>query len=75
MTDGGKPSSVQPEELLPNHEAARLLGVKPSATVMWRHQSCGPAYVKVGRLVYYRRADIARWLAAQVCDPEAAGRA
>jgi excisionase family DNA binding protein len=67
-----KPTAVDPDELIPNDEAARILGVKPQTPVMWRHEKRGPAYLKVGRLVYYRRADIARWLAAQIRDPEAA---
>jgi predicted DNA-binding transcriptional regulator AlpA len=67
-----RPAAVDPDELIPNDEAARILGVKPATTTMWRHENRGPAYLKVGRLVYYRRADISRWLAAQLCDPEAA---
>lgn len=63
---------IDPESLITNDEAARLLGLKPQTLMMWRHESRGPAYVKVGRYVYYRRTDLSSWLTSHRCDPEAA---
>jgi len=63
---------VDPEELIGNNEAAKLIGVAPETLVQWRYQKRGPCFLKVGRLVWYRRADLAAWLAAQRRDPAAA---
>jgi predicted DNA-binding transcriptional regulator AlpA len=65
-------TEVDPDELIENDRTAKLLGVQPSTLVTWRSERRGPVYLKVGRLVYYRRADIRTWLAAQMRDPEAA---
>jgi predicted DNA-binding transcriptional regulator AlpA len=64
--------SVEPEELVSCEKAAKALGVKAQTLANWRSEKQGPRYVKVGRLVYYRRSDICAWLASQVRDPQAA---
>lgn len=66
------PASVDPDELIGNDKAAKLIGVAPETLVQWRYQKRGPCYLKVGRLVWYRRADLCAWLAAQRRDPTAA---
>lgn len=65
-------ASVDPEELIGNDQAAKLIGVAPETLVQWRYLGRGPCFLKVGRLVWYRRADLAAWLAAQRRDPAAA---
>jgi predicted DNA-binding transcriptional regulator AlpA len=65
-------ASVEPEELISNLKAAKMIGVAPATLVDWRSSKRGPRYVKVGRLVYYRRSDICTWLASQIRDPKAA---
>jgi predicted DNA-binding transcriptional regulator AlpA len=65
-------SSIEPEELITSEKAAKALGVKPQTLANWRSEKQGPRYVKVGRLVYYRRSDICAWLATQIRDPRAA---
>jgi predicted DNA-binding transcriptional regulator AlpA len=60
------------EERVPNDVAAEILGVKPVTLVGWRNERRGPAYLKIGKRVYYRRADIETWISAQRCEPEAA---
>lgn len=52
-------------ELLTAEETARLLGVKPQSLAVWRLHGENLPFVKVGRLVRYRRSDIEAWLAAQ----------
>jgi predicted DNA-binding transcriptional regulator AlpA len=63
---------VDPDDLIENDRAAKLLGIRPATLVSWRSDKRGPMYLKIGRLVYYRRADIRAWLAAQIRDPKAA---
>lgn len=65
-------ANVDPEELIGNDVAAKLIGVAPETLVQWRYQKRGPCFLKVGRLVWYRRADLSAWLAAQRRDPAAA---
>ncbi len=55
-------SLVSPPEL------AEHLGVSVQRLATWRHEGAGPSYVKVGRLVRYRRIDVDSWLDAQTVD-------
>ena len=64
--------TIDPDELLPDDETARILHQKRQTLTAWRHEQRGPAWVKVGRRVFYRRADINAWLGAQHRQPEAA---
>jgi hypothetical protein len=62
---------IDPDELLPNNEAARELRQKPNTLATWRSQKRGPAYLKIGRQVFYRRADLSAWLGARRHEPQA----
>jgi predicted DNA-binding transcriptional regulator AlpA len=64
--------TVDPDELISAAETAKLLRVKEATLTAWRNQKRGPAYLKIGRFVHYRRADIAGWLGAQLREPAAA---
>jgi hypothetical protein len=64
--------TIDPEELIPSSDAARLFHVKDATLTSWRNQKRGPAYLKVGRAVFYRRADLSEWLATQLRSPKAA---
>jgi hypothetical protein len=63
--------TIDPDELVPSDEAARKIHQRPETLTAWRHERRGPAYVKIGRKVFYRRNDIAAWLGAQRRDPGA----
>lgn len=53
-------------DLLSNLDAAAYLGVTPRTLEVWRcTKRHAIPYIKVGRLVKYRRADLDAWLAAQ----------
>jgi hypothetical protein len=56
-------------------DAAALLGVKVQTLRKWAVQRKGPARVKCGKRVLYRRASLHAWLAGQEYDPAAARRA
>lgn len=52
--------------LLTNDEAAAYISVSPNTLPIWRstHRYDLP-FVKVGRLIRYRRSDLDRWLEQQ----------
>lgn len=53
--------------LLNTDEAAAILGVTPRTLEVWRctkrHQI---PFLKIGRLIRYRRSDLERWLASRL---------
>lgn len=46
-------------------ELAELLRAPVSTVRYWRHIGYGPAGIKVGRRVLYRRDDVESWLGRQ----------
>ena len=50
--------------------ASQMKSVVPGTTdqtwAAMRHKGTGPRYVKLGRKVYYRRADVQAWIEANV---------
>jgi len=53
-------------------EAAALLRVKPATLAKWATRGTGPVYSRSGQRrgrVFYRHADLERWLAARRIDP------
>jgi excisionase family DNA binding protein len=51
-----------PELPLTTQEAADLLGLKRTTLEAWRVRGCGPRFVKLGRAVRYRAADLDAWI-------------
>lgn len=51
-----------PDHLLTQQQAADVLGVKPSTLERWRFVGHPLSFVKVGRLVRYRRSAIEEYL-------------
>jgi hypothetical protein len=64
--------TVLSEPLLPEDEAARDLKVKKQTMAAWRNRGQGPAYVKVGKLVFYRPSHLREWLESRIVRPEGA---
>jgi predicted DNA-binding transcriptional regulator AlpA len=56
-------------ELLDDPALARLLDIPERTPGQWRYRGKGPRYIKVGRHVRYRRADVEAWLSDQSIDP------
>ena len=52
--------------LLTQREAAILLRLSERTLERFRVQGTGPVYVKAGRLIRYREADLEEWIAARV---------
>jgi excisionase family DNA binding protein len=51
-------------DLVDECELAARLGVSRSTLQSWRYAGRGPRYIKLGRLVRYRNADVDTYLAA-----------
>ena len=56
--------------LLDTDAVARLLGCSPAALTKFRTQRRGPPFVRIGRLIRYRRLDLVRWVKLQRVSPE-----
>lgn len=57
--------------LLSTFDAADYLGVPRQTLANWRtREHAGPAYVRIGRRVMYRRADVDAWIQARRTDPQ-----
>ena len=41
------------------------LGISSVTATKWRANAVGPPFIKVGRLVRYRRSDVEAWLASR----------
>jgi len=61
-------------EFMNQKQLSELIGVAESTLEKWRSGEVkqGPAYVKLGRLVRYRPADVNKWLNRQVQGSAAA---
>lgn len=57
------------EPLLTPAQAARILNVPVSTLSRWRNERRELPYVKVGRVVRYRRADLNIWVRKQTVMP------
>jgi hypothetical protein len=53
------------EKLIPEAKLAAQTGNQTTTLAAWRVAGRGPAYVKIGRKVFYRPDDVATWLAKQ----------
>lgn len=61
--------AVAIDTLLTPAQAAAVLNVPVSTLVRWRSERRELPYVKVGRVVRYRRADLDAWIADHVVMP------
>jgi excisionase family DNA binding protein len=53
-------------------EAADRLGFKAETLRKWRAQGKGPAYLKLGRSIRYRLADVEAWELSGLVVPDGA---
>jgi hypothetical protein len=58
-----------PDDLIPDSEAAKDLGVKRETLAGWRTKGIGPDYWKWGRNVSYSKKVNAEWKAKQRRSP------
>lgn len=50
------------QDLLNEHDVARITGLSVASIRRWRLLRKGPKYIKVGAAVRYRSEDVAAWL-------------
>ena len=60
---------MKERKLLSAADLADELGVPLSTLYGWRYRGVGPASIRVGRLLRYRRSDVDAWLAEQTDSP------
>jgi predicted DNA-binding transcriptional regulator AlpA len=60
----GSPTTVDPETLLSEGQTCDLTDLAPRTLQRKRLDGTGPRFVKLGRRVLYRRADVLAWIAA-----------
>jgi predicted DNA-binding transcriptional regulator AlpA len=53
------------ENLLNEHDVARITGLSVASVRRWRLLRQGPTYLKIGSAVRYRREDVLAWLASR----------
>jgi excisionase family DNA binding protein len=53
-------------EVMTTEQAAEYLQCSRQRLDQWRHQGNGPPFVKMARLVRYRRSDLDKWLGERV---------
>lgn len=51
-------------ELIDERGAAKALAVATRTLQWWRTSGTGPRFVKIGRAVRYRKADLVNWIEA-----------
>jgi predicted DNA-binding transcriptional regulator AlpA len=52
-------------ELMDSAAVAKMLGMNPNWPAVARMTGNGPRYLRIGRLVRYRREDVEEWLASK----------
>lgn len=64
-------SAPRASESLSAAEAGAFLGVSPHSLRDWRNRGVGPQFLKAGRRVVYRRADLEAYQASLVIETQA----
>jgi Helix-turn-helix domain len=60
------------DALLTEVDAADLLSLSVRTLQAWRIRECGPAFVRAGRAIRYRRCDLITWIEANTNAPSRA---
>lgn len=58
------PANSNQPEFLDEKRLCEVLGISAVTATKWRAKAKGPPFIKVGRLVRYRRGDLEAWLRA-----------
>lgn len=58
------PSRIDPDALLNEAQTADFLNLSIRTLQAWRVKNAGPRFVRAGRAIRYRRADLIAWVEA-----------
>ena len=61
----GNDNAAPDSPLLDEKRLCAELAISSVTATKWRAQAKGPPFIKVGRLVRYRRSDLEAWLASR----------
>jgi excisionase family DNA binding protein len=67
-----RPQDLSDDALLTEDEAAESLRISVRTLQAWRLKAAGPAFVRVGRAIRYRRGDIKAWVKLNTCGVSSA---
>ena len=70
-----RPAKDTATPLYDTREAAAYIDHEPATLEQWRYQGKGPRFVKIGRSVRYRRADLDAFLEQRVFQSTAEAKA
>lgn len=62
---------IDPDTLLTEVAAAKLLKLSIRTLQAWRCRGTGPAFVRVGRAIRYRYSDLIAWVRSNTVQPSA----
>ena len=63
---------LQELDLVPAEQFAKALGIAEQTLAGWRSSGQGPDFAKLGKTVFYRRADIKIWIGKNITEANAA---
>ena len=56
------PLPASNEALIPAQSISQYTGLSYQTHARWRHEGTGPAFLKLGRRVFYRTGDVRAWM-------------
>jgi hypothetical protein len=62
------------EQLVSESEAAAALHVKKQTLTAWRNRGQGPAFVRVGKLIFYKPSHLREYIDSRIVRPGGAVR-
>jgi predicted DNA-binding transcriptional regulator AlpA len=67
MHSGISSAGVVPDELMNSHELCDFLKITPQQMYVCRRKYALPCFKPTGKLLYFRRSEVERWLEARRC--------
>jgi predicted DNA-binding transcriptional regulator AlpA len=64
-TTGSSAPNAHYSQFIDERQLCADLGISSVTATKWRARAEGPPFIKVGRLVRYRRTDVDAWLASR----------
>lgn len=62
MSNTAEQTATPLDKLLTEKDVSKILQVPCPTLQLWRHRGTGPPFVKLGRLVRYRREEVDGWV-------------